>query len=121
MNFKPERDRILIKPADPDKYRGGLEFYGSDVQDKAEGEVIAVGPGVPLHNIRLEVTGEVTEAAMQKLKEVVELIERGREMRYKPGDYVMYGKYAGTKIRLDEVEYIIVREADVFGTLEDNE
>lgn len=119
--FNPVHDRILIKPADPDKYVAGLELIGNDVQDKAEGEVISVGTGVPLHNVKLEVTGEVNEAAMDKLLKVVELIERGRQMRVKPGDYVLYGKYAGTKVTIDEVNYVIVRENDVFGTLRDSE
>lgn len=117
MKFNPTADRILIKPADPDKFRAGLEMFGADVVEKSEGTVIAVGTGVLLHNIKLNVTGEVTPEAMNKLHDIVTLIERGRELMYKPGDYVVYGKYAGTKVMIDEVEHLVIRECDVFGTL----
>lgn len=120
MKFEPKADRILIKPVPPDKFRGGLELFGADVQERAEGTIIAIGDGVPLHNIKLEVTGEVTEAAMDKLLQVIQLIERGRKMSYAVGDYVLYGKYAGTKVPIDGEEHIIVREADVFGKLIDD-
>jgi co-chaperonin GroES (HSP10) len=114
MKFNPLADRILIKPTPPDNFRGGLEIQG---EPKAEGTVIAIGKGVPLHNITLNVTGEVTPEAMSHLAEVVSLIEKGRAMNVKVGDYVMYGKYAGTKVMHNDEEHIIIREADVFGDL----
>lgn len=117
MRLEPLHDRIVIRPTPPDAYRGGLQLMSSDMQDKNEGTVVSVGPGVPLHNIKLEVTGEVTEAAMDKLLKVVELIENGRKMKVSPGDYVMYGRYAGTKIVLNEVDHVMIRESDVFGKL----
>lgn len=120
MKFTPQDDRILIKPSPPDRERGGLLMQGSDVTDKAEGTVVAVGPGIPLHNIHLNVTGEVTEKAMDSLKQVIELLERGQKIPYVPGDYVLYGKYSGTKITLDGEEHLIVRRADVFGQLEED-
>ena len=113
MKFKPHQDRILIKPTPPDKFRGGIELL--DAEDKTEGTVIAVGTGVPLHNIHLNVTGDVSEAAMDKLLQVVKLIEKGREMAYQPGDYVIYGRYAGTKITYNGEEHILIRDGDVFG------
>lgn len=120
MRFEPHHDRILIKPAPPETSRAGLELMSNDIQDKAEGTVIEIGTGVPLHNIKLEVTGEVTEAAMDKLIKVIELINKGREISYKPGDYVLYGRHAGTKVPINGEDFIMLREADVFGKLIDD-
>lgn len=120
MKLIPHHDRILIKPAPPETFRAGLELMSNDIQDKAEGTVIAIGTGVPIHNIKLEVTGEVSEAAMGKLLQVIELINKGREMSYKPGDYVLYGRHAGTKITHNGEDHLVVREGDVFGILEDD-
>lgn len=118
MRFEPFQDRILIKPTPPDEYvGGGLQLLSSDKEPKAEGIVIEVGRGVPLHEINLKVTGDVTVEAMIALKQVVELIENGRKMLAQPGDYVLYGKYAGTKQMHNGEEHIIVRESDVFGRL----
>lgn len=117
--FLPKHDRIQIKPTPPDEEIGGFALGSGDKQEKGEGLVIAVGDGVPLHNIHLNVTGEVTPETIDKLKEVVELIEKGRALKYKPGDYVQYGRIAGTKLTLNGEDFIIVREADVFGVIVD--
>lgn len=120
MRFQPIHDRILIKPTPPDNHRAGLEMLQSEVEPKSEGTVVAVGHGVPLHNIHLNLTGDADDATMIALKEVVSMIEQGRKMRVKVGDYVMYGKYAGTKIIHEGEEHIMIREADVFGILTDD-
>lgn len=121
MEFQPVHDRILIKPTPPDKFRGAIELLDSETEPKSEGTVIAVGDGVPLHNIKLNVTGEVTKEAMEALERVVDKIEKGRQMRVQPGQYVLYGRYAGTKVRLNDEDYIIIREADVFGFYKDSQ
>lgn len=110
-------DRILIKPVPREEFRAGLQLLGDDQYQRAEGTVVDVGPGVPLHNIRINITCDSTEQAMQTLKEVVQLIERGREMQLKPGDYVTYGEHAGTRIMINGEQHLIIREADVFGVL----
>ncbi len=115
--FQPIHDRICIKPTAPDNFVAGIELFGADIQEKAEGTVVSVGQGVPLHEINLKVLGDATLETMSRVEEVVRLIENGRKMRVKVGDYVIYGKYAGTKIKLDGEDHIIVREADVFGIL----
>ena len=115
MKFKPTHDRVLIKPTPRDQFIAGFELLDGDQQDKSEGTVVAVGDGVPLHDIRLQVTGELTEASMNALKEVIALIERGRQMRVQPGDHVQYGRYAGTKVMYEGEEHIMIREADIFG------
>lgn len=116
MKFKPTHDRVLIKPTPRDQFiADNFELLDGDQQDKSEGTVVAVGDGVPLHDIRLQVTGELTEASMNSLKEVIALIERGRQMRVQPGDYVQYGRYAGTKVMYEGEEHIMIREADIFG------
>ena len=58
---------------------------------------------------------------MNALKDVIKLLKEGRPMRVKVGDYVLYGKYAGTKVIHDDYEHIIIREADVFGILVNDE
>lgn len=117
MKFNPNHDRILIKPTPPEQERAGLQMLASEVEPKAEGTVIAIGKGVPSHNIHLNVTGDVTPESMAMLNEVVQLIERGRQLSCKPGDYVMYGRYAGTKIIHNGEEHLLIRDADVFGLL----
>lgn len=115
--FEPTGDRILIRPADPDAMRAGIQLLGSDVESKYEGEVIEVGDGVPIHDIRLNITGDVSDANLEKLRPIIELILKGRPIRYAKGDYVIYGRYSGTKILVNEVEHVIIRESDVFGKL----
>lgn len=121
MKFQPTHDRILIKPTPPEEERAGLFLLKQDQEQPSEGIVIAVGTGVPLHNVNLTVNGDATEANMNALKEVITLLKEGRPMRVKVGDYVLYGKYAGTKVVHDEQEHIIIREADVFGCLVNDE
>lgn len=117
MKFIPTHDRILIKPTPPADELAGLILLQQDQEPRSEGLVISVGTGVPLHNVNLTINGDAAEANMNALKEVITLLKEGRPMRVKPGDYVLYGKYAGTKVLLDDIEYIIIREADVFGIL----
>lgn len=107
-------DRILIKPTPADKVRCGLELLSQDQEEKAEGTVVMVGHGVPLHDIRLNISGDLDANTGAILKEIVELIEKGRAMQVKEGDYVLYGKYAGTKVNFNDEEHILIREGDVF-------
>lgn len=117
MKFIPTHDRILIKPTPPEEERAGLYLLQQDQEQRSEGLVIAVGTGVPLHNVNLTINGDALEANMNSLKEVITLLKEGRPMRVNVGDYVLYGKYAGTKVILDDTEHLIIREADVFGIL----
>jgi len=94
MKFKPLKDRILVKYSDePEKSAGGLYIPDTAKEKPQKGEVIAVG------------TGKITDdGKLQK-------------MEIKVGDKVLFEKYSGSKINIDEMEYLIIREDDVLGIL----
>ncbi len=92
MKVRPLNDRVLIKRLEAkETVRGGIIIPDSAKEKPMEGEVIAVGPG------KLDDTGKLMP------------------MTVKAGDRVLVGKYAGTEIKIDEVEHIIVREDEVLG------
>jgi len=89
MSIKPLADRVLIKPADAEeKTASGIIIPDSAKEKPLKGEVIAVGKGT-----------------------------KDEEMVLKAGDQVLYGKYAGTEIELDEVKYLIMRQSDVLAII----
>ena len=94
MKFKPLKDRILVKYSDePEKSAGGLYIPDSAKEKPQKGEVIAVG------------AGKITDdGKLQK-------------MEIKVGDKVLFEKYSGSKINIDETEHLIIREDDVLGIL----
>ena len=95
MSLKPLGDRVLIKPeAAEQKTASGL-YIASNAQEKPQrGEVVAVGEG------KLNDNGERLP------------------MDVKPGDKVITDKYAGTKVTLEDVEYIIVKQGDILAIVE---
>ncbi len=95
MNFKPLKDRVLVKYSEePEKSSGGIFIPDTAKEKPQKGEIIAVGPG------------RVTEdGKLQK-------------MELKVGDVVLFEKYSGSKINIDEQEYLIIREDDILGTIE---
>ncbi|MFG1483021.1 co-chaperone GroES [Halobacteriovorax sp. GFR7] len=94
MQVKPLQDRVLIKRIENEtKTAGGIYIPDNNSEKPSEGEVIAVGPGYRLDN------GSVAELAV------------------KEGDKVLFGKYAGSEVKLDGVEYIIMKESDILGIL----
>jgi chaperonin GroES len=95
MKVRPLNDRVLIKRLEAkEMVRGGIIIPDSAKEKPMEGEVIAVGPG------KMDETGKLMP------------------MTVKAGDKVLVGKYAGTEIKIDEVEHIIVREDEVLGIVE---
>ncbi|MBI4699128.1 MAG: co-chaperone GroES [Nitrospirae bacterium] len=95
MKFKPLRDRILVKYSEEtEKSAGGLYIPDTAKEKPQKGEVIAVG------------AGKVTDdGKLQK-------------MEIKVSDVILFDKYSGSKITMDNVEYLIIREEDVLGILE---
>jgi chaperonin GroES len=90
MNIKPLADRILVKPIDqPEKKKGGIIIPDTAKEKPQEGEVIAIGQG------------RLTDAGERIAPEV------------KKGDKVLFGKYSGTEISVDDENYLILRESDV--------
>jgi co-chaperonin GroES (HSP10) len=123
--FKCLHDRIVVKPIEKKtQTESGLSLPETDQKQDPIGQVMAVGTGVPLHNIKLNITGDLSEESLSKLESIVKLIDKGREMRVKVGDEVQFGLMAGTTLNVPEDysnlpagKYIIIREADVFGRL----
>jgi len=89
-NIEPLGDRVLVRPTPKEEVSKGGVILPDTVREKPqEGEIIAVGPG--------------------------RLSEEGARiaMELKPGDKVIYAKYAGTELKLDDEEVIILRESDI--------
>ncbi len=90
MKMKPLSDRVVIKPGPADeKVQGGIIIPDTAKEKPQKGEVVAAGPG------RISDQGH-TIAMTVKVK-----------------DTVLYGKYSGTEVTVDNVEYLIIRESDI--------
>ena len=95
MKVKPLQDRILVKRlAKEEKTAGGIIIPDTVKEKPQEAMVIAVGPG------RVLESGEI------------------RKPQVKEGDRVMFGKYAGTEVKIDGEEHIILREDDILAVLD---
>lgn len=94
--IKPLNDRVLIQRLDIDdqKSSGGIIIPDTAKEKPQKGEVMAVGEG------RLDDDGKRTPLAV------------------KAGDKVLFGKYAGTEVKIDGNEYLIMREDDILGILQ---
>jgi len=91
MNIRPLHDRVVIKRMEEERLSaGGIVIPDTATEKPIRGEVIAVGEGKPLDN------GTV------------------RALKVKTGDKVLFGKYSGTEVKVDGVDYLVVREDDIF-------
>ena len=89
MNIKPLADRVLVKPAAAEeKTVGGIIIPDSAKEKPLQGEVVAAGNGT-----------------------------KDEEMVVKPGDNVLYGKYAGTEIEWEGEQYLIMRQSDILAII----
>lgn len=95
MKFKPLKDRLLVKYSDePEKSSGGLYIPDTAKEKPQKGEVVAAGPGKVTDDGKLQ------------------------KMDVKVGDIVLFEKYSGSKINIDNEEYLIIKEDDVLGIIE---
>ena len=95
MKFRPLHDRVVVKRvAEEEKTKGGIIIPDTAKEKPMEGEVVAVGPGARDEKGAL-VAPDV-----------------------KTGDRILFGKWSGTEIKLDGVEYLIMKESDIMGILE---
>ncbi len=95
MNIRPLQDRIIVKRVtEEETSKGGIIIPDSAKEKPQQGKVIAVGKG------------KVLEDGSQ------------RPLDVKAGDTVLFGKYAGTEIKIEGVEHLILREDDVLGVIE---
>lgn len=95
MKVKPLHDRILARRIEEEaRSAGGIIIPDSAKEKPLQGEVIAVGKG--------------------------KILEDGsrRELDVKVGDRILFGKYAGTEIKVDGTEHLILREDDILGVIE---
>ena len=94
MQVKPLGDRVLIKPLETkDMKKGGIIIPDTAKEKPQEGEIIEVGPG--------RITDEGKKITME----------------VKKGDKVLYGKYSGTEITIEDTEYLIMRESDILAII----
>jgi len=95
MNFRPLHDRVVVKRIESDeKTAGGIIIPDTAKEKPQQGEVVAVGPG------GRDETGKLTP------------------LDVKAGDTVLFGKWSGTEVKIDGVEYLIMKESDIMGVLD---
>ena len=93
VKLAPLADRVVVKPLEEtEQMRGGLYIPDTAKEKPQQGEIVAVGPG---------------------------RFDEGKRvpMDVKVGDKVLYGKYSGTEITLDNEQYLILRESDVLAVV----
>jgi chaperonin GroES len=96
MKFRPLHDRVVVKRIDAEeKSAGGIIIPDTAKEKPSQGEVIAVGPG-----------GRDEQGKLVPLDVQV-------------GNRVLFGKWSGTEVKIDGVEYLIMKESDIMGILED--
>jgi len=96
MKFRPLHDRVVVKRVDAEeKTAGGIIIPDTAKEKPQQGEVISVGPG-----------GRDESGKLIPLD-------------VKAGDRVLFGKWSGTEVKLDGVEYIIMKESDVMGIIDE--
>tara|TARA_Y100000591_G_C21750347_1_gene654409 strand:- start:98 stop:376 length:279 start_codon:yes stop_codon:yes gene_type:complete len=87
VNFKPLADRVLVEPeAAEEKTASGIIIPDTAKEKPQKGKIIAVGDGTTDH-----------------------------KMNVKVGDRVLYGKYSGTELTIEDSDYLIMKESDIFG------
>lgn len=95
LKIRPLADRILVRRIEEaEQMQGGIYIPDTAKEKPTQGEIIAVGPGRTTDDGKLQ------------------------KMEVKVGDRVLMGKYAGTEVKIDGDEFLILREDDVLGILE---
>ena len=95
IKFRPLHDRLLVKRIEEDEERrGGIIIPDTAKEKPQQAKVIAVG------------TGKVTDDGKRLPLDV------------KAGDRILFGKYSGSEVKIDDEEYLILREEDVLGILD---
>jgi chaperonin GroES len=96
MKFRPLHDRVVVKRIDAEeKSAGGIIIPDSAKEKPSQGEIVAVGPG-----------GRDESGKLIPLD-------------VKAGDRILFGKWSGTEVKIDGVEFLIMKESDIMGILED--
>ena len=95
MSIRPLQDRVVVRRTEEEtKSAGGIVIPDSATEKPSQGEVIAVGPGKKLDNGTIQ------------------------EIDLKAGDKILFGPYAGSSVKLDGEELLIMSESEVFGVVD---
>ncbi|MFZ5915063.1 MAG: co-chaperone GroES [Pseudomonadota bacterium] len=95
MSFRPLHDRVLVRRIDADeKTAGGIIIPDTAKEKPQEGEIVAVGNGARTEK------GEIIPVSVKK------------------GDRILFGKYAGTEVKIKGEERIILKESDILGVID---
>ena len=95
LKIRPLHDRVIIQRLEAEtKSAGGIVIPDSAAEKPIRGKVIAVGKGKILEN------GDI------------------RPLDVKVGDHILFGKYSGTEVKVEDEEYLILREDDILGVIE---
>ncbi len=96
MKFRPLHDRVVVKRVSAEeKSAGGIIIPDTAQEKPQQGEVVAVGPG------GRDESGKLIPIDV------------------KAGDRVLFGKWSGTEVKIDGVEYLIMKESDIMGVLDE--
>ena len=92
--FRPLQDRVLVRRGEQEtKSAGGILIPDTVTEKPMEGEVVAVGPGAR------DETGKL------------------QPLDVAPGDRVLFGKWSGTEVRVDDEELVVMKESDIMGVI----
>ena len=95
MKFRPLHDRVVVRRVEEDeRTRGGIIIPDTAKEKPQQGEVVAVGPGAPDEKGKIQ------------------------PLDLKPGDFVLFGKWSGTEVKLDGEDLLIMKESDILGILD---
>lgn len=124
MKIRPFEDRVIIRQTEASKESDGVLLPDQSQVQPAEGVVVAVGPGVIKGDqVLLSAIHRLLKWAIylwanykypDQARGIPDDASNFTPMQVKVGDYVIFGKYAGTKIKFDGEEFIMVRQADCF-------
>jgi chaperonin GroES len=95
MNFRPLHDRVVIRRVDEEaKSKGGIIIPDTAKEKPMQGEVVAIGPGAR------DEAGKLIPIDLQV------------------GDIILFGKWSGTEVKIDDQELLIMKESDIMGVIE---
>ena len=95
MHFRPLHDRVVVRRIEQEeKSKGGIIIPDTAKEKPQEGEVVAVGPGAR------DEQGKIHALDVKK------------------GDRILFGKWSGTEVKIDGVEYLVMKESDIMGVIE---
>ena len=96
MKFRPLHDRVVVKRIDAEeKSKGGIIIPDTAQEKPSQGEIIAIGPG--------------------GRDEAGKLIP----IDVRVGDHILFGKWSGTEVKIDGTDYLIMKESDIMGVIEE--